>query len=106
MNELKVPASWDMDVVLHVLRNPHGFREDVVRRARLDAADRIEAHLRLVEKLRAAIDMPDTAPETEICPRCRGSGGYTYSNGLAIEGCVICLGTGRVHRRLGEGAAP
>ena len=29
--------------VLHILRNPFGFSEDVVRDARLDAADMIEA---------------------------------------------------------------
>ena len=28
--------------VLHILRNPYGYSEDIVRQARLDAADRIE----------------------------------------------------------------
>lgn len=29
--------------VLHMLRNPHGFKEAELRRARLEAADRLEA---------------------------------------------------------------
>ena len=37
----KFITHWDG--VLHILRNPHGFTENVVRQARLDGADRIEA---------------------------------------------------------------
>lgn len=37
----KIITHWDG--VLHILRNPFGFTEDIVRQARLDAADRLEA---------------------------------------------------------------
>lgn len=37
------PADWGSDLVIHILRNPHGFDENDVRRARLAAADALEA---------------------------------------------------------------
>lgn len=57
----KIVTHWDG--VLHILRNPHGFSEDVVRRARLDAADCIEALRRDAERYRKwrAADRASTA---------------------------------------------
>lgn len=50
----KVVTHWDG--VLHILRNPHGFPEEVVRQARLDAADRIEALTSRVRELERQIE--------------------------------------------------
>lgn len=38
----KVTDRLGFDKVLHILRNPHGFKEAELRRARLEAADRLE----------------------------------------------------------------
>lgn len=50
-----------LDGVLHILRNPHGFTEDVVRQARLDAADCIEA---LREALQDAVKLLPVRSDT------------------------------------------
>jgi hypothetical protein len=47
MSEVKTvgsdPADWDSDLVIHILRNPYGWHENDIRRARLAAADALEA---------------------------------------------------------------
>lgn len=42
---------------LHILRNPHGWSEEKVREARLDAADNIEAQAAEILVLRGTVDL-------------------------------------------------
>jgi hypothetical protein len=43
------------DLVLHILRNPWGWSENVQRQARLAAADMIDGHQREVRELQEAL---------------------------------------------------
>ena len=37
--------------IVHILRNPHGFSDDIQRQARHEAADKLEQSDGLVEKI-------------------------------------------------------
>lgn len=39
---MKTTKEFDLNTILHILRNPHGWSENDVRKARLEAADRLE----------------------------------------------------------------
>lgn len=59
------------DRVLHILRNPHGFKESELRAARLEAADRMEA---LQD---AYLNMRQWAEQNGIETIARGNAGCT-----------------------------
>jgi hypothetical protein len=59
------------DKVLHMLRNPHGFKEEELRRARLEAADRLEG---LQD---AYLNMRQWAEQNGLDTMARGNAGCT-----------------------------
>lgn len=59
------------DKVLHMLRNPHGFKEAELRRARLEAADRLE------ELQDAYLNMRAWAEQNGLDTLARGNAGCT-----------------------------
>lgn len=70
---------YTTDMLLHVLRNPHGWGSDVVRKARLGAADEIE-------RLEALLAEPN------YCAQCGANENETSDD-------VLC----RIHSELARG---
>jgi hypothetical protein len=60
----------DINQVLHVIRNPYGWNEHVVRDARLKLADEFERLRAEVDALRAGNAKRDIELSAEYCPHC------------------------------------
>lgn len=78
------------DGMLHILRNPHGFTEDVIREARNAAADRIEAqeaHIDLMvdEFMRIAALVPSGTEIAGLCERALAAGRTASTRQLTSE---------------------
>ena len=57
----------DVHTILHLLRNPYGYSDELLREARLQAADMIEAGMKPAAPARPAPAIPDDLSDGGDC---------------------------------------